>query len=89
VQVVELRNIEISLQGEKEPSLWAMKARIGGDGTMKLYALRWRDAAGRQHPLAKATLQISGPLAGRLRWNGEGQRQEFFLLPEPSDKPSL
>jgi hypothetical protein len=83
---LELRNLEITICGENQPRLRAAAARLGQDGAVKLSAAAICDAAGRQVLLPNATLQISGPSAGRLCWNSGGHPEEFFILQTTSDK---
>ena len=83
---LELRNLEITISGENQPRLRTAAARVGPDGAVKLSAAAIRDAAGRQISLPDATLQISGPSAGRLCWNSGGHQEELFILQTTSDK---
>jgi hypothetical protein len=83
---LELRNLEITMNGENQPRLRAAVARIGPDGTVKLSTVAVRTAAGQEVSLLKATLQIFGPSAGRLCWNSGGHQEERFILHATTDK---
>jgi hypothetical protein len=77
---LELRNLEISLLGEKEPRLHAAIARVGQGGALELSNVSVAVADGTPVSLAKATLQISGSDSGRLRWRDGGSGGEFFVF---------
>lgn len=83
---LELRNVEIAFSGENQPSLRAAVARVGSDGVVELSTVIIRDAVGRQLSLPKATLQISGPAAGRLCWNDGGHQKTLRTLQTPPPK---
>jgi hypothetical protein len=83
---LELRNLEITMNGENQPRLRAAVARVGPDGTVKLSTVAVRTAAGQEVSLLKATLQIFGPSAGRLCWNSGGHQEERFILHATTDK---
>jgi hypothetical protein len=74
----EVRDLKISLFGEKEPRLRAATARATAAGALELrhVSLRGRAAGA----LSKATLQMTGPAAGRLRWHDGDKEAELFIL---------
>lgn len=82
----ELRNLEITLRGEKEPRLRARLGRPGSDGTLKLTNVTFREDSGKQIPISKATLQIAGPSAGHLCWSSAGHQEERFILKTLNNK---
>ena len=79
---MEMRNLEISLAGDKHPCLRAASARLGPEGTVRLSAVTVLGASGQSFTLPDASLQISGPAAGRLAWNHGGnlESQPLFDL---------
>ena len=81
----EIRDLAISLFGEKEPRLRATTARAGASGAWVLSQVSV--TGGPPGLISKATLQTTGPAAGRLCWNGANQEHEFFVL-NPSEKTS-
>lgn len=83
---LELRNVEITFSAENQPRLRAAVARVGPDGVVKLSAVILRDAVGRQLSIPKATLQISGPSAGRFCWNDGGHQKTLLILQTPPEK---
>ncbi len=83
---LELRNLEITMNGENQPRLRAAIARVGPDGAVKLSTVAVRNAAGQEVSLLKAALQISGPSAGRLCWNDGGQQKTLRILQTPLPK---
>lgn len=86
VHQLELRNLEIIICGEKQPRLHAATAHVGQEGVIKLSNVSVRDAAGLQISLPKATLQISGPSAGKLCWNFDGHPGKLLVFQSLSDK---
>ena len=65
---LELRDLQISLLGEKEPRLRAARARVGSSGNLELSSV---SVAGVEAAtISKATLQISGPVAGPVELAG-------------------
>lgn len=80
VKRLELRNLEITSLDGKTPLLRAANARMGKDGALELSNASVFSADGQPITIPKATLQISGALAGRLRWNRGGRANEFFIL---------
>jgi hypothetical protein len=81
---LELRNLEISLLSEKEPRLRAESARIGGSDVLELSHVSFSDGTA---SLSRATLQITGPDCGCLRWNDSGNQKHLFVL--TPQKPTL
>lgn len=82
---LEVRDLEISLFGEPEPRLRAATARVNAAGDLELsnMSLPGRLAGS----ISKATLQMTGSAAGRLRWHdGEKEAELFILKPAPTPK---
>ena len=82
---LEIRDLEISMLGEKEPRLRAATARANAAGVLELLhvSLPGRPAGS----FSKATLQMTGPAAGRLRWrDGEKDAELFILNPSTTTK---
>jgi hypothetical protein len=77
---LELRNIEISLLGEKEPRLHATIARVSRSGSLELSNVSVARDGGGPVSIPKAALQISGPASGCLRWNDSGKEVELFVF---------
>jgi hypothetical protein len=76
---LELRKLEISLLGEKEPRLRADSASIIRPGVLQLTHVSVSND-GEALSIPKATLQVSGPDCGCLRWNdARGQDQVFVF----------
>jgi len=75
---MEIRELELSLLGEPEPRLRAATARANAAGALELskVSLPGRPAGS----IAKATLQLTGPAAGCLRWNDGDKMTELFVL---------
>jgi len=83
---LELRDLEISLFGDTEPRLRAATARASSGDTWDLGHASVGGAA--PAVISKATLQISGPQAGHLRWHDGNQEHDLFLLkPSEPSKP--
>jgi len=84
---LEFRDLEISLLGETKPRLRAATARVSSSGTLKLTRVSVVGSGGRTVSIAEATLQISGPAAGSLRWrDGEKETDLFVLKPKSPAK---
>jgi hypothetical protein len=77
---LELRNIDVSLLSEKEPRLHAATARVSQSGALELSGVSVPAGGGGPVSIPKATLQISGPAAGCLRWNDGGEQEELFIF---------
>jgi hypothetical protein len=84
---LEYRDIQISLPGEKEPRLHAAIARVSPPGFMKLSNVSVAGDGGGTVSIPKATLQISGPGAGCLRWNDGGEEEELFVFKSLKNNP--
>ena len=83
---LEIRDLEISLFGEKEPRLRAATARPNAAGALELSKVSL--AGGPTLPIPKATLPMTGPTAGRLRWReGAIEKEADFLALRPSENP--
>jgi hypothetical protein len=78
---LELRQLVITVRGDDQPRLRAASAKIRSDGTASLRTVAVRGPGGWLPAIASATLQISGPDAGRLSWISAGQPKESFLFP--------
>ena len=77
---LELRNVEIGLLGEKEPRLRAATVGIVRPDLLQLSHVSVSNG-GVATSIPKATLQVSGPDCGCLRWNeGVSQHQMFVFL---------
>jgi hypothetical protein len=76
---LEFRNLAISLLGEKEPRLRADSARIGQADILELSHVSVSNN-GEAISIPKATLQVSGPNCGCLRWNDAGSQEQLFVL---------
>jgi hypothetical protein len=76
---VEFRNLQISLLGEKEPRLRADNARMIRADVMQLSHVSISNG-GEAISISKATLQVSGPDCGCLRWNNAGSQEQLFAL---------
>jgi hypothetical protein len=77
---LELRNLDISILDEKEPRLHAAIARVGRSGSLELSNVAVGRDGGVPVSIPKATLQISGPASGCLRWNDSGKEVELFVF---------
>jgi hypothetical protein len=86
VRRLELRNLEITFFGEKQPRLRAASAHVGRDGTIELSSVSLPDSIEHQTPIPHAILQVAGSSAGWLRWNLDGHQEEFFVFKPRSDK---
>lgn len=82
---LELRNLEISFFGEPKPRLCAVTARVTASGSLELSQVSVRD--GVKGSIARATLQLTGALAGDLRWRDGDKESEQSVL-QPSEKSS-
>ena len=78
---LEFRNLQISLLGEKEPRLRADNASVIRADVLQLSRVSVSNGGG-AISIPKATLQLSGPDCGCLRWNNAG-RQEQLLVFQP------
>jgi hypothetical protein len=76
---VEFRNLQISLLGEKEPRLRADSARMIRADVMQLSHVSVSNG-GAAISISKATLQVSGPDCGCLRWNNAASQEQLFAL---------
>lgn len=83
---LEFRDLEISLLGESESRLHAATARVNASGALELFQVV--AAGGPPLPIARATLEVTGPTAGSLRWRDGQQDRELFVL-KPSEKSKL
>jgi hypothetical protein len=83
---LELRNLEITLSGEKQPRLRAASGRIGHDGAIELSTVSISDLSGRPTSIPKATLQVAGSFAGWLHWNLDGYPENLFVFRPISGK---
>jgi hypothetical protein len=81
---LEIRDLEISLLGQKEPRLRAATARPAAAGVLELTQVALPGSS--PATLPKATLQMTGPAAGRLRWRDGQKEAELFVFKLP-DKP--
>lgn len=79
---LEIRDLEISLFGDQEPRLRAASARPNASGSLELSKV-WL-TGGPTVSISRATLQMTGPNAGRLRWRNGAQETEFSIL-KPSE----
>ncbi len=79
---LELRNLQISLLGEKEPRLRADSASIVRTGVLQLSHVSALNG-GEAISIPKATLQVSGPDCGSLRWNNNFGKQEQLFVFQP------
>jgi len=75
---LEVRDLELSLLGEPEPRLRAATARANAAGAWELSHVSLPD--GLAGSISKATLQMTGPAAGRLRWRDGEKEAELFIL---------
>ena len=83
---LEIRELEISLFGEPAPRLRAATARANPAGQLDLSLVSLPGAA--PDVIARATLQITGPDAGLLRWRAGAQDKEFSVFSStPPIKP--
>ncbi len=80
---LEFRDLQISLLGEIEPRLRAATARLNPSGALELFRVSLTSCTGEPVSRAKATLQISGAAAGRLRWQDGGKEIELLVLKPP------
>lgn len=86
VRRLKLKNLEIGIGGENQPRLRAATGQIGNDGAMQLTSVSANDASGHQISAPAATLQLTGPAQGWLRWNLNGQPEELFVIKTSSEK---
>lgn len=85
---LRLLNLEIVPNGANPSHLRAATAQLGDDGGMQLTSVSLDDAAGHQISLPVATLQLTGPDRGWLRWNVNGApAKRFFLKPTSDSSP--
>jgi hypothetical protein len=75
---LEIRDLEISLFGEKQPRLHAATARPNTTGALELSKVSL--TGGPTISISKATLQMTGPAAGRLRWRDGAKEAECPVL---------
>lgn len=76
---LELRNLQIFLLGEKDPHLRADSASIIRPGVLQLSHVSALNG-GEAISIPKATLQLSGPDCGCLRWNNAGRPEQLFVF---------
>jgi hypothetical protein len=76
---LELRKLEISLLGEKEPRLGADTASIVRPGALQLSHVSVSNG-GEAISIPGATLQVTGPDCGCLRWNSPGGQNQMFVF---------
>ena len=76
---LELRKLEISLLGEKEPRLRADSASIVRPGILQLSHVSVSND-GEALLIPRATLQVSGPDCGCLCWNEGGSQNQMFVF---------
>jgi hypothetical protein len=81
---LEVRDLEISLFGEKEPRLRAGTARPNPSGALELSHVSF--AGGPPAAISKASLQMTGPAAGTLRWRDGQVENELLILKPPEPK---
>ncbi|MDE3067202.1 MAG: hypothetical protein KGJ60_06570 [Verrucomicrobiota bacterium] len=86
VRQLELRRLEITLFGEKQPRLCAASAWVGAGGVLELSAVSARVRGEPPISVPRAALQVSGPSAGRLSWNQDGRREAFPLFKLTANK---
>ena len=79
---LELRNLQISLLGEKEPRLRADSASIVRPNVLQLSHVSVSNG-GEALSIPRATLQVSGPDCGCLRWNNNFGRPEQLFVFQP------
>jgi len=85
---MELRDLEISITGEKHPRLRAASARIGPEGAVRLSTVTVLDGAGQTVTLPNARLQLSGASAGQLEWkNGANLEKQPVFQPSSNQTP--
>lgn len=77
---VEFRNFDISMLGEKVPRLRAESVRLLQANLLEFSHLSVTDSSGGSTSISRATLQISGPDCGCLRWNDAGRQQQLFVF---------
>jgi hypothetical protein len=80
VRRLELRNLQITMFGEKQPRLCATAARIGKNGSIELSNISLTGFEGQKIFIARGILQIAGNDAGRLSWNTDGSTHELYPL---------
>jgi hypothetical protein len=76
---LELRNLQISLLGEKEPRLRADNTGIVRPDVLQLSHVSVSNG-GEAISISKATLQLAGPDCGCLRWNNAGRQEQLFVF---------
>ena len=79
---LEIRDLEISLFGDKTPRLRAATARPNASGALDLSKVSL--TGGPTVSISKATLQMIGPDAGRLRWR-DGDKEAELSVFKPSE----
>ena len=84
-QRLRLMNLEIVLSGGNQSHLRAATGQLGDDGAMQLRSVSLDDASGHQICLSAATLQLTGPVKGWLRWNVNGGQGKLFFIKTQSD----
>ena len=82
---LKLLDLQIVLSGRSPPHLQAATAQLGDDGTLQLTSVSLDDAAGHQFCLPAATLQLTGPAKGWLRWNANGAQGKLFFIKTQSE----
>jgi hypothetical protein len=76
---LEFRNLQISLLDEKEPRLRADNASIVRADVLQLSHVSVLNGGGTVS-IPKATLQLSGPDCGCLRWNNAGSQEQLYVF---------
>jgi hypothetical protein len=76
---LELRNLQISLLAEKDPRLRAASASILRPDLLQLSQVSVSNG-GEAFSIPRATLQVSGPDCGCLRWNEVNGQNQLFVF---------
>lgn len=76
---LELRKLEVSLLGENQPRLRADTATVARPGVLQLSHVSVLNDGGTTS-IPKATLQVSGPDCGCLRWDNAGSQNQMFVF---------
>jgi hypothetical protein len=80
IRRLELRNLEITIVGEAQPRLRALRARISNDSSLELFSISLPSSERQPIIFGKGSLQIAGSSAGRLFWKDAGRTDELFPL---------
>lgn len=81
---LEFRNLSVSLLGEEQPRLRADSARIGQADILELSHVSVSNG-GEAISIPKASLQVSGPNCGCLRWNDAGHPHQLSVFQPPKN----